>query len=104
MTECDIAAKWEQSYYPWSCNNGPYPFFVAFHFSLANILSAAKKIFQVVASQELKLRPFDTLWNPFEKTGYLVYIFNNAITGACVAPSVSKSCQSLPLMLAVLAA
>jgi hypothetical protein len=62
-----------------------------------------KKIFQVVASQELKLRPFDTLWNPFEKTGYLVYIFNNAITGACVAPSVSKSCQSLPLMLAVLA-
>jgi hypothetical protein len=44
------------------------------------------------------------LWNTFEKTGYLVYIFNNAITGACVAPSVSKSCQSLPLMLAVLAA
>ena len=60
-----------------------------------------KRIFQVVTSQELKPRPFDILWNPFEKTGYLVYIFNNAITGACVAPYVSKSCQSLPLMLAV---
>jgi hypothetical protein len=96
VTECDIAAKWEQPYYPWSCNNGTYPFFVVFHFSLANILSAAKKIFQAVASQELKLRPFDTLWNTFEKTGYLVYIFNNAITGACVAPPSAKAARASP--------
>jgi hypothetical protein len=36
-----------------------------------------KKIFQVVASQELKPRPFDSLWNPFEKVGQLVYILFN---------------------------
>jgi hypothetical protein len=52
-----------------ACNNEPCPFFAAFLFSQANFISATKKIFQVVASQELKLRPFDTLWNPFEKTG-----------------------------------